>query len=501
MRRCGRLVASTTKLVVPVGRASGVPAGLSVRAVVPALVPSVVLVLTLLVGAVACAPDPDVGAARAPGTTGTIRPKPVVPTPVGEDPLPPALEERLQRVLDATRPTLTGTPGLIAGVWVPGTGAWASISVEADPTTSETLATNDHVRIGTVTTSMTVALILQLVDQGKLGLDDPISKWFPAIPDADRITVRNLATMRGGVGDTVRGGVIGQQRAADRSRAFTPEELTAGAAPAAPGAGTGTGTTWSDTNTILLGQIVEQVTGSPVRTVLQDRLFGPLGMHQTALPEATDASIPRPFTRGFTSVAGAGAGAGSGGGAGAGGPAGSGVASGAGTVEATGWNPSWLSSAGAATSTVGDLELWARHLGSGELLSPGTFEAQRDFTTDDPNRPPYGMGLMSFPQAVQPSLAWVGFEGTIDGYSTLIAYDPATTAVIVVIATSDVRVRDPGDGPDVSRDPTAVVTPARVAFEALREVLRKDPPPTTLPTLPPAPPLSTASPASSPAPG
>jgi D-alanyl-D-alanine carboxypeptidase len=378
------------------------------RVVAPPWVVATLLVV-LLCSALACSPDPTATSARGPGTTGTSRPRPAIATPVGEDPLPPALEERLQRTLDATRPTLQGTPGLIAGVWVPGVGAWASISVEADPKETEPLATNDHVRIGTVTASMTAMVVLGLVDEGRLTLDQPVSTVVPGRapdgggPAAASTTVRDVLRAAAG-----------------------PEAATAAAT---------------------LGEIVEAVVGQPVAQVIQDRVIERLRLQHTTLQAAGGDPLPRPFATGV--------------------PA---------STPST-----FLPAVDAGVSTMLDLEIWAYHLGSGELLSPATFAAQRDLVrSTDPARPAQGLGVVGLPPPVQPAVEWIGSVGSTAGYSLVLAFDPATKAVIVVVATSDVAIpqADTASGVPVFR------SPAEVAFAALRDVLRAAPPPTTVVTMP-----------------
>ncbi len=383
MRRCGRVVATTTILGA------------------------------LLCSALACAPDPTVAGARAPGTTGTSRPKPAIATPVGEDPLPPALEERLQRTLDATRVELQKTPGLIAGVWVPGTGAWASISVEADPKETEPLATNDHVRIGTVTATMTAMVVLGLVDEGRLTLDQPVATVVPGrSPDGG-----GLASASATVRDVLRA------------------SATSGAGPDAVAAAT------------TLGAIVEAVTGQPVAQAIQQRLIERLRLQHTTLQTAHADPLPRPYATGVPASA----------------PA------------------DFVAAADAGVSTMLDLEIWAYHLGSGELLSPETFAAQRDLVrSEDPAQPARGLGIMGLPNAVLPAVDWIGYSGSTAGSSVVLAFDPATRAVIVVVATADAPVARP----DTAAGAPAPRTPAEVAFAALRDVLRADPPPTTVPTMP-----------------
>jgi D-alanyl-D-alanine carboxypeptidase len=371
-----------------------------------------------LIVPVACATDSATGGGGSTGTTGTSRPAPAIPTPVGEGPLPNDVQRRLQAALDDTLPTLTGTPGVLAAVWSPGAGAWAGVAGTADPATKQPLATNVHVRIGGVTTTFTVITLLQLVDQGRLGLDDPIRPWFPDLPDGDRITVRQLAAMTSGIADYADDpALVARQQADPQHLEITTDELirigTAMPRAFPPGEG------WdsSATNTVMLGRIVEQLTGRPWAEVLQAQLAGPLGLTQTTYPTPlADNVLPKPFAHGFTTD----------------------VPSHA-VTDATTWNPSWTSSAGAVVSTLQDLEVWAYQLGTGGRLAAATATAQRDLVPR-PAGGATGLGLAEID-------GWRGAEGSIAGFSTLVAYQPATNTVLVLVALSDIDVggRSPVD--------------------------------------------------------
>jgi CubicO group peptidase (beta-lactamase class C family) len=181
--------------------------------------------------------------------------------------------------------------------------------------------------------------------------------------------------------------------------------------------------------------------------VIQDRVIERLRLQHTTLQAAGGDPLPRPFATGV--------------------PA---------STPST-----FLPAVDAGVSTMLDLEIWAYHLGSGELLSPATFAAQRDLVrSTDPARPAQGLGVVGLPPPVQPAVEWIGSVGSTAGYSLVLAFDPATKAVIVVVATSDVAIpqADTASGVPVFR------SPAEVAFAALRDVLRAAPPPTTVVTMP-----------------
>jgi D-alanyl-D-alanine carboxypeptidase len=124
-----------------------------------------------------------------------------------------------------------------------------------DPVTTE-----DSFRIGSITKTMTGTVILRLVQEGKLKLDDPVSKFYPGIPNGDAITIAELLDMRSGLTSHTQ---LEVKRAMDdeRARARTPEELLAVAAAQPVTSPPGERYEYSNTNTVLAGLIASKITG------------------------------------------------------------------------------------------------------------------------------------------------------------------------------------------------------------------------------------------------
>ena len=156
-----------------------------------------------------------------------------------------------------------------------------------------------HFRIASNTKTMTSAVVLQLAQEGKLALSDPVSKYVSGVPDGDNITVEELLKMRTGLYNYTNSQQMATSLDDDPTRDWTPQELLdiAFAQPAnfAPDAQF----EYSNTNYALLGLIIEKVDGKPLATAFQDRLFGPLGMTNTELPPGPTYTIPDPFTHGY----------------------------------------------------------------------------------------------------------------------------------------------------------------------------------------------------------
>ena len=145
-------------------------------------------------------------------------------------------------------------------------------------------ATSDHYRIGSVTKSMTATIILQLVQEGRLTLDDPVNKYVPNVPDGDNITVAQLLEMRSGLARYTNDPTFVRGSDADLTRPWTPDELLDLAFAHPAEFPPGSDCQYSNTNYILLGKIMELLTGQTVQELFQQRLFAPLGMHGRPCP-------------------------------------------------------------------------------------------------------------------------------------------------------------------------------------------------------------------------
>src|SRR5918911_3232552 len=110
----------------------------------------------------------------------------------------PAIQRQRQQALDHTVAN-PAVPGAIVGIWVPGRGTWIRAAGLADRATKRPMPVQDYTRIGSITKTFIGTLILQLVGEGKLGLDDPIQRWAPQVPNARHITVRELLNMSSGL--------------------------------------------------------------------------------------------------------------------------------------------------------------------------------------------------------------------------------------------------------------------------------------------------------------
>ena len=157
----------------------------------------------------------------------------------------------------------------------------------------------DHVRIGSITKTWTGTVILQQAQQGKLSLDDPVSKFRPDVPDGDHITIAELLNMRSGLYNYTETRELNETGDSNPQKVWNADELLALAYSHPPYSPPGTGYHYSNTNTVLLGLIAETLDAKPLSQVFHDRLFTPLGLKDTLFPASTSSAIPDPHPQGY----------------------------------------------------------------------------------------------------------------------------------------------------------------------------------------------------------
>ncbi|HEY5117174.1 MAG TPA: serine hydrolase domain-containing protein, partial [Nakamurella sp.] len=194
-----------------------------------------------------------------------------------------------------------------------------------------------------------------------------------------------------------------QKFSADPRAGWRPEDLLSYAYSEPVLSDPGASFHYSNTNAILLGLLIEKVTGTPLPDFIKDRILTPLTLTSTNFPR--DATFATPHAQGYTSQAGA-------------------V-----TEIATDWNPSWAWAAGAMISNVPDLGRWAKEVATGALLSPRTQAERVAFQVSDGGR--YGLGLWELD-------GWVGHSGFLPGYQSLTVYNAAADTTMVVLVNTDI---------------------------------------------------------------
>ena len=154
-------------------------------------------------------------------------------------------------------------------------------------------------RIASNTKTMTATVIMQLAQESKLRLDDPVSKYVPGVPNGDNINIAQLLEMRSGLYNYTSAPELSASLDRDPTRVWTPAELLAIAFARPPDFPPGTAYEYNNTNYVLLGLIAEKVDVRPLAKAMGERLFGPLGIKHTLLPPSDVNTIPDPYSHGY----------------------------------------------------------------------------------------------------------------------------------------------------------------------------------------------------------
>jgi D-alanyl-D-alanine carboxypeptidase len=366
-----------------------------------------VLVCTVLVGCGGRASRSEKTPAPAPATTPA---NPAIQ-------LPAAVQDRLDEIVAQYRAD-TKTPGLMAAVWTPD-GRWATALGEAEISTSTPLNTDMQYRIASQTKPFVADLVLQLVGEGRVGLDDPIGKWVAGVPNGDAITILQLLNHTGGLGDVAFGTGV------DLSQPETYRQVQAGCtlddvlAPTPPDLEPGQRWDYSNYGYALLGRVAELAGEDSLANLIRTRITEPLGLARTYLPTTSGSGLAQPYAHGYAAAP---------------------DHPDAAPVDVTNLGEaSCLWAYGGMVSTLDDLHTWSVALGTGRLLNADVWrQAEADMVPMDSSAvpgPSYGLGFMKHGD-------FIGHQGNWIGYDSATYYSPRLQTSISVV---DTGVLAPGD--------------------------------------------------------
>ena len=258
-------------------------------------------------------------------------------------------------------------------------------------------------RIGSITKMLTSVTVLQLVSKGQFSLDDHLSRFMPGYPDASRITIAQLLSHTAGVSDNWE---------LDPARPVTSAELVRIIQQQPLEFAPGTDWRYSNSGYMLLGSVIETVTGRSWYDAIADQVLAPLGMTHTGYHG--DQRLVSGSVAGYSADS-------------------SGT-----TIRAPFASLTGPGAAGALSSTVDDLFLFERALARGKLL-PDTLV--RLMTTPRKSAKgqvfPYGLGVMVGIVRDQPVTE---HNGMIDGFSSQLTYFPDQDVTAIVLTNSDAGV-------------------------------------------------------------
>lgn len=268
--------------------------------------------------------------------------------------------------------------------------------------------TEMHFRVGGVTINFLITVLLQLVEENTLLLDDPISLWFPQYQKSKDVTMRMLANCTSGYFDFIHAKAFNESFDKNVFKNWTTDELIELALKEPMLFEPGKGWAYSHTNFLIIGQILEKVTGKTVEALFSERIIHPLGLNNTTFPSTPQ--IPEPVFHAFTKERGL-------------------------YEESTFWNPSWTSYSGLLLSTIGDMVKWTNAFGNGQLINHRLMQEMTAPTTvglgNNKKEKYYGLGIGVMN-------GWLIQNPKFGGYNCFMAYSPSKDLSIFIVSTGSV---------------------------------------------------------------
>jgi D-alanyl-D-alanine carboxypeptidase len=239
--------------------------------------------------------------------------------------------------------------------------------------------------IASVTKTFTAAIVLQLVEEGRIRLDAQVTDYLPEVALAAGVTVEQLLGHRSGIADLL--APMRDRLNAEPSRVWQPAEVLALVGPSRFAPGTDWG--YSNTNYLIAGMLIERVTGSPFAAELQRRVIGPLELRGTGIP--TKGGLPYLLGVSWTSA---------------------------------------FSTSAMLDSDAADLVRWGDALYGSAILRPASLARMLDFSDDG-----YGLGAEDYEIGGE---AGYGHSGLLRGYTTLLVHLPNSRLTLAVLAVGHV---------------------------------------------------------------
>jgi D-alanyl-D-alanine carboxypeptidase len=359
---------------------------------------------------------PASAAVDVPSASPSPSPSPL-PSPSPEAPALPVAA--LQAALDKWLAT-TGTPGVSVTIeWADGR-TWTGVGGVADAARRTPMTADTAFPLASISKTFVATLVLQLVEEGRLALDQPVAPILTGLGLDPRITVRMLLDHTSGLPDVFSAAGIDKALLAAPDRVWTLAQSLAFTKTGR--VKPGTRWTYSNTGYLLLGVLLERVTGQPLATLLRDRLSGPLGLSSAYVQIAQRS--PGPLAVGHV------------------------VGKSGSTWRASVIHPgpvqpfpSVVSAGGAADDIAAsspDVARWAALLYGGSVLRPATLDAMLgDMTAVAKLHPriPYGLGVEG-----RPLPRWgitYGHNGHLEGFQDTVRYLPVQGLTIAILSNGD----------------------------------------------------------------
>ena len=335
-----------------------------------------------------------------------------------------SVQDKVTAVVEKTMQA-EGIPGAIVGVWQNGKGQYVKAFGKAALVPSTAMQSTYVWKVASITKTFTANVVLQLAGQGKLSLDDKLSKfsWSAGIANRDQITTRMLLDHTSGLPDLENDDPAFQKvRYGDPTKVWTHAEILKWARTLKPLAAPGTAYNYSNTGYYLLGLIIESTTGKTATQQIQTLCADKLGLMNTRLADMPAYLLSLPHSDGYVARSGL--------------PPGITLPGTAPVMNATGWNTSAGWTSASVDSGLTDLKTWIEAVASGKLLTPAMKAEQLKNPvqmSDAVNGPHYGLGvaLTNLPAG---ELFW--HNGATLGYSSFAGNIPKSGITIVIFANT-----------------------------------------------------------------
>lgn len=272
---------------------------------------------------------------------------------------------------------------------------------QINETTKKPLTETSRYRIGSITKMFTAAIVMQLVEEGKLKLADTLSKFLPQVPNANKITILQMLSHRSGI-PNIKRGQNAQQNA--NTLPMTKEEHLALIVNTPPDFEPDTKSQYSNSGYFVLGLIIEKVTGKSYEQVLREKITSKIGLKDTYLATGNiDVSKNESLTY-FLPPGGE-------------------------WKQVPETHPSILFSAGAIVSTPVDLAKYIQALFDGKIVSKQSLELMKTMRDDE------GLAMVTFPFAGR---TFYGHTGGADNYGAWLSYLPEEKLAIAYTTNAKV---------------------------------------------------------------
>ena len=323
--------------------------------------------------------------------------------------------QELQAALDKELKSSGGT-GVSAAIRIAGEGEWSGVSGISDIKRSQPIAPDMVFDVASVGKTFTAALVLQLAEEGKLSLDDPLHKWLPDFPKVNHnATIRQLLNHTSGISHFAKNQQYWQTVFAYPDSLWAPEEVLAFVPePRFPPGG---GWNYSSTNYVLLGMIIEKVGSTTLSTQLRTRFLVPFELTSIVPSVGDRARESRVLAHGHFDL------------------------NGDGQLDDLGimsrnslFSSAWA--AGPVVSTAEDLARWADYLYGGRILQRESLEEMTNFYRPTPGEPlisGYGLGTAEIQAGFLDGERIWGHLGWNPGYMTAMLYFPDRSVSLTVL--------------------------------------------------------------------